>query len=52
MEGFKEAGVNVEDPLEMVMVLRHFDPAKFERFSSQHGAVWLLRAVCSDGAWT
>lgn len=31
MEGFKEAGVNVEDPLEMVMVLRHFDPAKFER---------------------
>lgn len=30
MEAFREAGVNVADPLEMVMVLRHFDPVKFE----------------------
>lgn len=31
MDAFKEAGVNVEDPLEMVMVLRHFDPVRFEQ---------------------
>lgn len=30
MAGFKEAGVNVEDPLEMIMVLKHFDPVRFE----------------------
>lgn len=31
MEGFKEAGINVDDPLEMILVLKHFDPVKFEQ---------------------
>jgi hypothetical protein len=31
MSGFEQAGVNTKDPLEMVMVLRHFDPARFEQ---------------------
>ena len=31
MKGFEEAGVNIKDPLEMVMVLRRFDPVKFEQ---------------------
>lgn len=31
MNSFKEAGVKVDDPLEMVMVLRHFDPVRFEQ---------------------
>ena len=31
MTAFREAGVNVDDPLEMVMVLRRFDPVRFEQ---------------------
>ncbi len=31
MDHFKEAGVNVDDPLEMIMVLRRFDPVRFEQ---------------------
>lgn len=31
MSGFKEAGVNINDPLEMIMVLKHFDPVRFEQ---------------------
>ena len=31
MKGFEEAGVNIKDPLEMVMVLRRFDPVQFEQ---------------------
>ncbi len=31
MEGFREAGIDVEDPLEMILTLKHFDPVKFEQ---------------------
>lgn len=31
MSSFEEAGVNTKDPLEMIMVLRHFDPVRFEQ---------------------
>lgn len=31
IEGFKEAGIDVEDPLEMILTLKHFDPIKFEQ---------------------
>ena len=31
MEGLKEAGIDVEDPLEMILTLKHFDPVKFEQ---------------------
>ncbi|MCH4166338.1 MAG: cobalamin B12-binding domain-containing protein [Megasphaera sp.] len=30
IDSFVQAGVNVKDPLEMIMVLRHFDPVRFE----------------------
>ena len=31
MTGFREAGVDIEDPLEMIMVLKRFSPSKFEQ---------------------
>ena len=31
MTGFKEAGVNINDPLEMIVTLKHFDPVRFEQ---------------------
>lgn len=31
MEGLKEAGIDTEDPLEMILTLKHFDPIKFEQ---------------------
>lgn len=31
LEGFKEAGVDIEDPLEMIVVLKRFDPVRFEQ---------------------
>lgn len=31
IEGFKAAGIDVEDPLEMIMVLRKFNPLRFEQ---------------------
>lgn len=31
MQGLRAAGVDVEDPLQMIMVLRRFDPVRFER---------------------
>ena len=34
MEGLKEAGVNINDPLEMIVTLKHFDPVRFEQVFS------------------
>lgn len=31
MEGLKEAGIDTDDPLEMILTLKHFDPVKFEQ---------------------
>lgn len=31
LEGFKEAGVDIEDPLQMIVVLKRFDPVRFEQ---------------------
>lgn len=31
LKGFREAGVNLEDPLELILVLRRFDPVRFEQ---------------------
>lgn len=31
MEGFREAGIDTDDPLEMILTLKHFDPVKFEQ---------------------
>ena len=31
MNAFQEAGVNINDPLEMIVVLKHFDPVRFEQ---------------------
>jgi len=31
LDGFKEAGVDIEDPLQMILVLKHFDPVRFEQ---------------------
>lgn len=31
MRGFKEVGVDIEDPLQMVMMLKRINPAKFEQ---------------------
>jgi len=31
MKGFEEAGVNTKDPLQMIMMLRRFNPVKFEQ---------------------
>ena len=31
MSSFKEAGVNINDPLEMIVTLKHFDPVRFEQ---------------------
>jgi methylmalonyl-CoA mutase cobalamin-binding subunit len=30
MDGFKKAGVDIEDPLQMIVVLKRFNPVKFE----------------------
>lgn len=30
MEGMKEAGIDIEDPLEMILTLKKFDPVKYE----------------------
>lgn len=30
MDGFKEAGVDIEDPLQMIVILKRFNPCKFE----------------------
>lgn len=30
LDGFREAGVDIEDPLEMIVVLKRFDPVRFE----------------------
>lgn len=30
MDSFKEAGVDIEDPLQMIMMLKRFNPCKFE----------------------
>lgn len=30
LEGLREAGIDIEDPLEMILTLKHFDPVKFE----------------------
>jgi methylmalonyl-CoA mutase cobalamin-binding subunit len=40
MSGFSESGVDVTDPLQMIMVLNHFDPVRFEQVfhpSTQNG---------------
>ncbi|HYE67572.1 MAG TPA: cobalamin-dependent protein, partial [Anaerovoracaceae bacterium] len=45
MTGFKAAGIDTEDPLEMILTLKKFNPIKFEQtfhptsFDSQHGEV-------------
>ncbi|MBR5470922.1 MAG: cobalamin B12-binding domain-containing protein [Oscillibacter sp.] len=31
LDSFKEAGVDIEDPLQMIMVLKRFNPVKFEQ---------------------
>lgn len=31
LKDFKEAGVDIEDPLQMIVVLRRFDPCRFEQ---------------------
>ena len=31
IEGFKEAGIDTDDPLELLLVLKRFDPVKFEQ---------------------
>lgn len=31
MSAFEEAGVNINDPLEMIVTLKHFDPVRFEQ---------------------
>lgn len=31
LDSFKEAGVDIEDPLQMIMMLKHFNPVKFEQ---------------------
>jgi len=31
LEGFKTAGIDIEDPLEMILALRKFNPIKFEQ---------------------
>lgn len=31
MRGFEEAGVDTKDPLQMILMLRHFNPVKFEQ---------------------
>jgi Methylmalonyl-CoA mutase, C-terminal domain/subunit (cobalamin-binding) len=31
LEGLKEAGIDIEDPLEMLLTLKHFNPMKFEQ---------------------
>lgn len=38
MEGLSAAGVDVEDPLQMIMVLRRFDPVRFEQ--AFHPSTW------------
>jgi len=30
LEGFKEAGVDIEDPMQIMMILKRFNPGKFE----------------------
>lgn len=30
MQGFQEAGIDIEDPLQMIVILKRFDPVKFE----------------------
>jgi methylmalonyl-CoA mutase cobalamin-binding subunit len=30
LEGFREAGINIEDPLEMILAIRNLNPLKFE----------------------
>jgi len=32
LEGFKESGIDVEDPLQMIMVLKNFNYSRFETF--------------------
>lgn len=45
MSGFKAAGIDVEDPLEMILAIRNFNPLKFEQtfhsttFNSGHAEV-------------
>lgn len=45
MTGFKAAGIDTEDPLEMILTLKKFNPIKFEQtfhptsFDSHHGEV-------------
>lgn len=31
LEGLQEAGIDIDDPLEMILTLKHFDPVKFEQ---------------------
>lgn len=31
LRGLKEAGIDIEDPLEMLLTLKHFDPVRFEQ---------------------
>ena len=31
LNGFREAGVDIEDPLQMILALKHFNPVKFEQ---------------------
>jgi methylmalonyl-CoA mutase cobalamin-binding subunit len=31
LSGFKEAGIDIEDPLEMILTLKNFNPVKFEQ---------------------
>lgn len=38
MQGFVEAGVDVTDPLQMIMMLRRFDPVRFEH--AFHPTTW------------
>ncbi len=45
LSGFKEAGIDIEDPLEMIMTLKNFNPTKFEQtfhstsFQAEHGEI-------------
>lgn len=31
LDSFREAGVDIEDPLQMILMLKHFNPVKFEQ---------------------
>lgn len=45
LAGFSEAGIDIEDPLEMILALKNFNPIKFEQtfhstsFHTEHGEI-------------